>query len=146
MMKKQLYANHKRYYIPHHLVFYPLVLILNLICFKFFTNDASNQALWLVNMAIINLVCFLALMLRQHYALGNQDRIIRLEMRLRYYILTQQRFESLETQLSKKQIFALRFASDEELPTLINKCLSDNLSPDEIKRSIKNWQADDMRL
>jgi Family of unknown function (DUF6526) len=145
-MKKQIYSNHKRYYFPHHLVFYPLVLILNIICFNFFVNDTPNQALWLMNIAIINLVCFLALMLRQHYALGNQDRIIRLEMRLRYYILTQQRFENIELKLSKKQIYALRFASDEELPFLINRCLQENLSPDEIKSSIKNWQVDDMRL
>jgi hypothetical protein len=84
-------------------------------------------------------------MLRQHYALGNQNRIIRLEMRLRFYQLTNKRFDPLEQNLSFGQIASLRFASDEELPELIEKAINQNLSPKEIKKSIKNWQADYMR-
>ena len=85
-------------------------------------------------------------MLRQHYALGNQNRIVRLEMRLRYYLLTQKRFEPLEEQLSFNQIAALRFASDEELPDLIRRTINESLSPKEIKKAIKNWTPDYMRV
>ncbi len=85
-------------------------------------------------------------MLRQHYALGNQNRIIRLEMRLRYYILTQKRFEEIEKQLSKGQVLALRFAPDEELPSLVEKAIRENLTPDQIKKSIRNWLPDHHRV
>lgn len=109
-------------------------------------NDAPNRLLWFVLGMIITLLTFLALMLRQHYALMNQNRIVRLELRFRYYVLTQKRFEEVELKLSKGQIFALRFAPDEELPTLVERALKENLSGDEIKRSIKNWLPDEMRV
>jgi hypothetical protein len=85
-------------------------------------------------------------MLRQHYALGNQNRIIRLEIRLRYFQITGKRFEEIEKDLSIPQIVALRFASDEQLLMLIQEALNKNLSSDSIKRSIQNWQPDNMRV
>jgi len=85
-------------------------------------------------------------MLRQHYSLINQNRIVRLEMRLRYYMLTQQPLESVEHQLSFNQLAALRFASDAELLPLLKRALTERLTPDQIKKSIKNWQADTMRV
>lgn len=145
-MKNQDYKHHKFYYWPHHVIFYGCILILNVLCFYALSKTGNNTSQHCFDLAIINLLCFLALMLRQHYALGNQNRIIRLEMRLRYYVLTQKRFEVIEEKLSRGQIFALRFASDEELIILIDRCLKENLSPDAIKSSIKNWQADHMRV
>ena len=85
-------------------------------------------------------------MLRQHYALDNQNRIVRLEMRLRYFQLTGKRFEPLEQQLSFGQIAALRFASDEELLPLTDRTLKENLSAKQIKQSVTNWQGDYMRV
>ena len=67
-------------------------------------------------------------------------------MRLRYYQLTQKRFEIIESRLSLKQIAALRFAGDDELAGLIDKALTENLEPDVIKKLIKNWQPDMMRV
>jgi len=80
------------------------------------------------------------------FATGNQDRIIRLEMRYRFHLLTGIRFESLEQKLSINQIVALRFASNEELEALTNKAIEGQLTPKEIKLSIKNWQADFQRI
>jgi len=85
-------------------------------------------------------------MLRQHYALTVQNRVVRLEMRLRYYQLTHTRLEDIESKLSFGQIAALRFASDAELPALVDRALQEQLTPDAIKRSIKNWMPDDMRV
>lgn len=96
--------------------------------------------------AVIFLITWLAVMVRMHYALGNQNRIVRLEMRLRYYILTGKRFEQIEERLDFKQIAALRFAPDEELPALLDKAIKEHLSPDEIKRNIINWLPDKMRV
>lgn len=85
-------------------------------------------------------------MLRQHYALGNQNRIIVLEFRLRYYELFGKPSDDVEQQLSFAQIAALRFAYDDEFKVLLDKTLRENLKGDEIKRSIKNWKADHMRV
>ncbi|ASV29963.1 hypothetical protein CJ263_06855 [Maribacter cobaltidurans] len=80
------------------------------------------------------------------YATKNQDRTIRAELRLRYYILTGKKFETLESKLTMGQIVALRFASDEELPSLTVRAVNENISPKAIKESIKNWLSDEHRV
>jgi hypothetical protein len=144
-MSKQNYKNHIRFYPPHHFVFYPVAGALCAVCMYLAYTDTAVRAVYLILTAIIFLIIWLSFMLRQHYALGNQNRIVRLEMRLRYYQLTHTRLEQYENRLSFGQIAALRFASDEELPALMQKALDENLSPDAIKQSIKDWQADEMR-
>ena len=145
-MKTQNYQNHIRLYPPHHFVLLPLLMILlvaSIICiFRYPERSFEFSALAL----IFFLILYVAVMLRQHYALGNQNRIVRLEMRLRYYQLTQQRFEPIEQQLTFGQLSALRFASDEELPALINRAVKENLSSKDIKKAVGNWQPDYMRV
>ncbi len=85
-------------------------------------------------------------MLRQHYALTLQDRLVFLEIRYRYFVITGNRFENFEEKLNKSQIFALRFASDEELFSLTNRAVSENLSASAIKKSIQNWRPDNQRV
>lgn len=145
-MKTQNYENHVRYYPPHHFVFYPVVLVLLGISIYFTLNDKEHSNLWLFLALLTVLITGLALMLRQHYALNNQNRIVRLEMRFRYYVLTHQRLERLEDRLSFGQIAALRFASDDELPGLVHRAVAENLAPDEIKKLITNWHPDHMRV
>ena len=145
-MESQNYSNHSRYYTAHHFVFYPVILLFFLISAIQIFHDSSNCLLWCMMSVLFVLVGLLSFMMRQHYALGNQNRIVRLEMRLRYYVLTQKRFEAIENKLTLSQIFALRFASDEELPALVQRALSENLSGDAIKRAIKNWLPDHMRV
>ena len=62
------------------------------------------------------------------------------------HLLTGKRFENIESQLDIKQIVALRFASDEELESLITKAINEKLSPKMIKLEIKNWQGDYQRI
>ncbi|HWB27788.1 MAG TPA: DUF6526 family protein [Chitinophagaceae bacterium] len=145
-MAQQSYKNHAKYYPLHHFIFYPVILAGMGISLWYYVKYPHLHPVWLALAAIFFILGWLSYMLRQHYGLGNQNRIVRLEMRLRYYILTQQRFEALEQKLSFGQIAALRFAGDEELPALIKRALDENLSPDAIKRSIANWQADEMRV
>src|SRR3954451_2663402 len=145
-MKQQNYKNHIQFSPPHHLVFYPVAFILTIgsaVCiFKY----PFQQLQFIFITAILVLIIWLAFMLRQHYAFNNQNRIVRLEMRLRYYQLTQKRFEPLEQQLSFDQIAALRFAADEELPDLARRAVNDSLSPNDIKKAVKNWTPDYMRV
>jgi hypothetical protein len=145
-MKQQNYKNHIQVYPPHHLVFYPILFVLIIASVWCIFAYPFQQLQFAFITAILILILWLAFMLRQHYALGNQNRIVRLEMRLRYYQLTQKRFEPLEQQLSFNQIAALRFASDEELPDLIRRAVNESLSPNDIKKVIKNWTPDYMRV
>ena len=144
-MANQQYKNHTRYYIPHHFVFYPVIIILFAVCIKNYSARQPGAEVWLMMAVLVFMIGALSFMLRQHYALNNQNRIVRLEMRLRYYQLTQQSFNPIEKQLSFNQLAALRFAGDEELLLLIEKTLAGKLSPDAIKKLVKDWQEDDMR-
>jgi len=145
-MKQQNYNNHIRWYKWHHFVLYPILTALTVITFMCAKNDVPNRSLWAMLCIVVFLIGALSFMLRQHYSLVNQNRVVRLELRFRYYVLTQKRFEEVENKLSKGQIYALRFASDAEFPALVNRALKEKLSSDEIKRAIKNWLPDDMRV
>jgi len=144
-VNQQNYKNHIRFYPAHHYVFYPLASFLFCLCLYFVFNTNENLAIWLVMSVVILLMIFLSLLLRQHYALLGQNRTIRLEMRLRYFILTQKRFEDVEARLSLQQIYALRFAADEELVALVERAVKENLTPNDIKKAIKQWLPDNMR-
>lgn len=85
-------------------------------------------------------------MLRQHYALGNQNRIVRLEFKLRYFELFGKSSDEVESKLSFGQLSALRFAYDDEFKVLLDKAIQQNISGDEIKKSITNWKADNHRV
>jgi Family of unknown function (DUF6526) len=82
-------------------------------------------------------------MLARKYTLTLQNRLIRTEETLRYYMLTG---EKIDSRITMEQLIGLRFASDEEYVALIEKTLEENLSKDEIKKAIKNWRADDHRV
>jgi hypothetical protein len=145
-MKAQNYSNHVRYYVPHHFVFYPVMLALIFLSLRFGSKYPDRSLEWYAIAIVLVMITWLSFMLRQHYALVNQNRTVRLEMRLRYYQLTHERLEDIETQLSFRQIAALRFASDAELPALVKRALTEQLSPDSIKKSIINWVPDTMRV
>jgi hypothetical protein len=71
-----------------------------------------------------------------------QDRVIRLEMRAR---MTRLGLELEFDQLEPRQLIALRFASDAEMPSLAHRAIAEKLLPDQIKRAVTNWQGDYFR-
>jgi hypothetical protein len=87
-----------------------------------------------------SLIC-VVWMVRQ-YAVRLQDRIIRLEMQTRLARLGR---AADSGRLTLRQIVALRFASDAELPALLDRAAAENLTADQIKRAVTTWQADHMR-
>ena len=145
-MKNQNYRNHAKFYPPHHFIYLPLLFILQVLGIWKIFNDEPNQLIWILFSVVIFLLLYLALMLRQHYALGNQNRIVRLEFKLRYFELFGKRFDEVENQLSFGQIAALRFAYDDEFKILLDKAVQQNISADEIKKSITTWKADNNRI
>lgn len=142
----QNYTNYKKYYAPHHFVFLPLMGFLIVLGVVQAVNNEEKRLEWSLFSVLSFCILYLALMLRQHYALGNQNRIVRLEFRLRYYRLLGKAAEDIEHRLSFGQIAALRFADDQQFSQLLAAALEKGLSADEIKKSITNWQADDMRV
>lgn len=141
----QNYSNHSRLNPLHHFVLLPLSVFLIVWTLVKLSNAENSLAEKIYFLAAAICILLLTLITRT-YALKNQDRLIRVEMRLRYFELTGNSFSALEEQMQLSQIIALRFASDEELLTLIDKTLKENLSNKEIKKAIKNWKADLMRV
>ncbi len=142
--------NHRQYYPLHHFIFYPLSLVLLIFSIvKIFSFVNVNQDLlvvWCMISGLIILMIVLSFMLRQHYALGLQDRIIVNEFKLRYFALTGNRLENSTYQFSDSQIFALRFSEDEDLMELMHQTAMNDWSPSKIKQNIKNWKADNKRI
>lgn len=145
-MEHQNYRNHRKFYPPHHFIYMPLLLILLGIGIYKSMDDEIHQLPWILFSVSVFLMLYLAIMIRQHYTLGLQDRIVRLEFRQRYFEIFGLRSDTIEEKLSFSQIAALRFAHDDEFKTLLEKALKENISGDEIKKSIRNWRADHSRI
>jgi hypothetical protein len=146
MSQLQNYNNHIRFYPPHHFVFYPLMLVLMGVSGWQAFDEEDNRMLWIFITIVMAVITWVAYMMRQHYALTLQNRIVLMELRYRYFVLTGTRLEPLEDKLTEGQLFALRFAPDIELQSLAANAIKDNLSPDAIKKSIKSWKADHRRV
>jgi hypothetical protein len=144
-MKAQNYSNHVRFYVPHHFVLYPILLACIGISVYFMTHCEGECLIWGAIATAFFLITVVSFMMRQHYALNNQNRIIRLEMYYRYFASTNKRLDTLQSPLSFSQLAALRFASDEEFVALIERTIQEKLTSDQIKKSIQNWKGDYMR-
>ena len=103
----------------------------------------ANGRTTIVVLAINSLAIFLLFYFTRAFAVQNQDRTIRAEENLRHYTLTG---KLLDPRLTVKQIVGLRFASDAEFPELARKAADTGMSLDEIKKSVKNWRADNNRV
>jgi hypothetical protein len=80
------------------------------------------------------------------YPLKVQDRVIRLEERLRLQALAPAQWHAQIYRLSPDQLIGLRFAADDEVVSLAEKALEQNLDRKQIKERIKSWRADNWRI
>jgi hypothetical protein len=134
-MKTQNFANHTYFPTMTPVAGLPAILALLLFGFEAFRHP-SPQTFGLIALAFSAIV--LALISRA-YTVRLQDRIIRLEMLVRLERLGK---APEFTRLTTLQLVALRFAPDAELRDLVDRALKENLSLDQIKRSINDWQPD----
>lgn len=144
MKEPQNFSNHVRWYAPVHFIVTP-ILFINLIwrvveMSRELTIETGVNFLLAIGLMVLSLAARIQ-------ALRAQDRVIRLEERLRYKTLLDEDLLKRTEELRVGQILALRFASDEELPGLIERTLAGEFEKTtEIKRAVKNWRADYLRV
>lgn len=139
----QTYANYTRLDPPFHMFVVPVVGINLLVAIWQLIQNPGFYSAWQLVFAAALIV--LALKARM-YALKAQDRVIRLEERLRLASLLPDTLRSRIGELSESQLIALRFASDPEVPGLVEKTLSGKQSGADIKKAIVNWRPDYWRI
>ena len=148
--KPQTFANHTRLDPPFHFFLIPvfaLGLVLSLI--HFFAHLAHSDlrdnihAGLLIVLAIALLTAVLKIRL---YALKVQDRVIRLEERLRLMQLLPEPLRARIPELTENQLCGLRFASDAELPKLAERAMNEKLTRKQIKQAVQNWRPDYWRV
>jgi hypothetical protein len=140
----QTYDNHTRWHAPFHFFVAPVMLTNVLVALVQLVRDPGlDRGWWLVVSAALLVLTALARL----NPLKAQDRIIRLEESLRYYQILPEELARRAASLTTAQAVALRFAPDEELEGLVREVLEGRLTkPDQIKRAIRGWRADTLRV
>ena len=140
---EQNYKNHIRFFPPFHFFVLPVFLINVIVWAWLLYQTPSRLGLWQLVVAVALL---LAALTARVMALAVQDRVIRLEMRLRMRELLPSDLQAAIASITREQCVALRFASDAELPGLVRKVVAGELkSQADIKRQITQWQPDYFR-
>ena len=140
----QAFKSHAKNVPLFHFVALP-ILLLNVIwsLVRAATDFSADTAIGIVVAFALLIVAFFA----RVFALGAQDRVIRLEERLRMQHLLPDDLKPRINDFTTNQMIALRFASDAELPDLARKVLDENIGERKaIKQLIKTWRADYQRL
>jgi len=146
MPTPQNYKNHTRLYPPYHF-FLVWVFLINLIITIVVLIRRWPHHVWMHSwMVVMAIALFVLVTVARTFPLGVQDRVIRLEENLRYQRLLPPELLAQSQSLTLRQIIALRFASDAELPSLVQRTVSENLQPKAIKQAITNWRADNLRI
>jgi Family of unknown function (DUF6526) len=143
MPKPQSFANHAKFDPPFHFFVLPVLLVnIFVVAFFYFRSPGLGGA-WIVLVSVALLV-FAGR--ARSFVTHLQDRIIRLEERLRLSTVLQEPLRSRISELTDSQLVALRFASDAELPVLVQRALDEKLSRREIKKAIVDWRPDYARV
>ena len=139
----QTYKNHPRLLPAFHFFVLPVLLLNVLNEVRRAWRNPSEGSLFVVVVAV---ALFTLAFLSRSQALTVQDRVIRLEMRLRLQQILPPELRTRIQDLTHRQLVALRFASDAELPELVREILDGKLTTGkEIKLRVKNWQGDWLR-
>jgi hypothetical protein len=146
----QTFANHTRFDPLFHFFLLPIfVLGVLLALIHFFAHLSHSDFRDNFHAALLILLAFAFLILvfkTRSYSLKVQDRIIRLEERLRLMQILPEPLRSRIPELTEDQLCGLRFASDAELPKLVDRTLNEKLSRKQIKESIQTWRPDYWRV
>jgi hypothetical protein len=141
--KPQSYQSHGRFDPPFHFFIIPVMLINFIVSIVYAVRHTSGMTIWFV---VVSLALLMAAFKMRLYALRNQDRVIRLEERVRMQALLPEPLRTRIGELSLQQCIGLRFASDAELASVVERALRENLDKKQIKQAIQNWRADYSRV
>ncbi len=140
----QTLANHVRIQPPFHYFVLPVATIALILAIINVIRHYDLLAAWTV-LCLAAAGAVAAPIIRIN-ALKAQDRVIRLEERMRLTRLASEPFKSRIGELTESQLIAIRFASDAEAPALAEKALSSKMSGADIKKAIVHWRADTFRV
>jgi len=142
--KPQSYANHRRLVPMYHIVLF-LILVANLVwsAWHIYKQPGTASAMGLL-VAIGLVILFLY---ARVFALAAQDRLIRLEERLRLAEILPEDLKGRIGEIKEGQLIGLRFASDAEVPDLVRRILDGTLTGrEDIKKAVKTWRPDTFRV
>lgn len=140
----QTYATHRRLWPPFHFVLQPILLGNFVWAVSRAVRAPDGPLVW---GAVVAFALLLIGATARMSALRVQDRLIQLEMRLRCKELLPAELFARFGELRPRQVVALRFAGDRELPELVRRTLAGEFAkPDDIKRAITEWKADYLRV
>jgi hypothetical protein len=140
-MSEQNFKNHVRFVPLYHFFALPMLLIHFVwSIYRWVAGGFSIGGLeWVLTAAAL----FFGVLYARLFALSVQDRVIRLEERLRYERILPEELRWRADELTPSQFISLRFASDDELPALMKKVLDERVTQRKaIKQLIKNWRPD----
>jgi hypothetical protein len=139
----QTFGNHPRVDPAFHLFIIPVFTISLIVSIVLLVKYPGFLSAWGVVFALAAVIAVFKIRL---YALRVQDRIIRLEERLRLAALLPAPVHAKIPSLTEAQLIALRFACDEELAELAERALTESLAPADIKKSVRTWRPDYWRV
>ena len=150
MPEPQTYASHGRFHPIFHFVLLPLLLINLIVSIVWLVHVLGLRQTWDVVAAVTDVVLAIVFLLlaflARSYPMKVQDRVIRLEERLRLYALLPESKRNRIPELTEDQLIGLRFAPDEELPALAEKAWTEKLTRKDIKKAINRWRPDNWRV
>jgi len=141
--KKQTYSNHAQYDPMWHFVAFPIVLIGVITAVMHALRVGDKNSVW---QAVYAFGVLLAVFTARSQTLRVQNRVIRLEMRLRLREVLPAALHARIIELTPSHLVGLRFASDAELPALVERCLKGELPHGRaVKKEVSDWQSDWLR-
>ena len=143
MSKTQDLKNHARFDPIFHYILAPILIANIVIAIVYLVHHLNFYSVWLV---VLSLTAILLLLKLRTYPLKVQDRVIRLEERLRLQALAPAEWHAQIYKLSEDQLVGLRFAADDEVVPLARQAVEENLKRKQIKERIRKWRSDDWRV
>ena len=139
----QSFKSHARFDPPYHFVTATVLAVNLFIVLSFAWKYPNYFSFWLV---ILSIAAWIPVVKLRSYPLKVQDRVIRLEERLRLQALAPAEWRSQMQRLTEDQLIGLRFAADDEVLELAKQALEHNLNRKQIKERIQDWRPDDFRI
>jgi hypothetical protein len=142
-MSEQSFKNHARYDPVFHFFLVPILSINLILAIVLLVKHPGLHMVWYL---VLSLAASLLLAQLRMYSVKVQDRVIRLEERMRLQALAPTEWHTQIYRLSVDQLIGLRFAADDEVVELAKQALEKGLNRKQIKERIKSWRADDWRV